>query len=55
MMVTGLSGQDPLVSGHTDALANQGWPGARPLNNWIAEARESAQNTPWVCPIHITG
>ncbi|HKP42116.1 amidase domain-containing protein [Mycobacterium sp.] len=54
MIVTGFSGQYPLVSGHTRATANQGWTWSQVKNDWIEHAyATSAGDAPRVYLLHI--
>lgn len=50
MIITGFSGQYPLVSGHSDPTSNQGWTWSKRNNNWYSVAIPGAH----VYLVHIT-
>mgnify|MGYP000859983856 FL=1 len=50
MIITGFSGQYPLVSGHTNDVLDQGWTYSNAADNWIGEVAPGAR----VYLIHIT-
>jgi len=54
MIITGFSGQYPLLSGHTNDVSNQGWTWSEASNDWIEHADTVTHNAPRVYLIHIT-
>ncbi|RIU26226.1 hypothetical protein D2E89_00810 [Mycobacteroides abscessus] len=53
MIITGFSGQYPLVSGHTKAAANQGWTWSQVRAGWIEQKYADGKDAPRVYLLHI--